>query len=47
MPKPVIASAVIPKEHIFFVTNERNEKEVVLDYRRLSRLMIEPYTVTA
>ena len=42
VPEPVIASALIPKEHIFFVTDERSEKEVVLNYRRLRRLMIEP-----
>jgi hypothetical protein len=41
VPEPVLASAIIPKEHIFFVTNDRSEKEVVLDTRRLRRLMIE------
>ena len=46
VPEPVIASAVIPKEHIFFVTNDRDEKEVVLNPRRLRRLTIEPYAAT-
>jgi hypothetical protein len=44
--EPVVASAIIPKENIFFVTNDRNEKEVVLNPRRLRHLMIEPYTAT-
>jgi hypothetical protein len=43
---PVIASAEIPKEHIFFVTDDRNEKEVVLNPRRLRKLVIEPDTTT-
>jgi hypothetical protein len=43
VPKPVIASAVIPKEHIFFVTDDRNEKEVVLKPRRLRGLKFEPF----
>ena len=46
MPEPVLASAIIPKEHIFFVTNDRSEKEVVLNPRRLRRLVSEPYTAT-
>jgi hypothetical protein len=44
--EPVVASAIIPKQYIFFVTNDRNEKEVVLNPRRLRRLMIEPYAST-
>jgi hypothetical protein len=44
---PVIASALIPKEHIFFVSNERNEQEVVLNPSRLRKLVIEPVTATA
>ena len=46
VPGPVVASAIIPKEHIFFVTNDRSEKEVVLNPRRLRRLVSEPYTAT-
>ena len=44
VPNPVLAAAVISKEHIFFVTDDRNEKEVILNPRRLRKLMIEPYT---
>jgi hypothetical protein len=44
--EPVVASAIVPKENIFFVTNDRNENEVVLNPRRLRRLMIEPYAST-
>ena len=43
VPEPVVASAVIPKEHIFFVTDERNEKEIVLDPRRLRKVIVEPF----
>jgi hypothetical protein len=46
VPEPVVASALIPKEYIFFVTSDRNEKEVVLNPRPLRRLMIEPYAST-
>jgi hypothetical protein len=42
VPDPVVASAIIPKEHIFFWTDERNEKEVVLEPRRLRKLAVEP-----
>jgi hypothetical protein len=47
VPEPVVASAIIPKEYIFFVTNDRNEKEFVLNPRRLRRLMIDSYTAEA
>jgi hypothetical protein len=43
----VVVSAIIPKEFIFFITNDRNEKEVVLNPRRLRRLMIDSYTAVA
>jgi hypothetical protein len=42
VPEPVVASALIPKEYIFFVTDVRSEKEVVLNPSRLRSLMIEP-----
>jgi hypothetical protein len=42
VPEPVVASALIPKEHIFFVTDERNEKEIVLNPRRLRQVIVEP-----
>ena len=42
VPEPVVASALIPKEHIFFVTDERQEKEVVLNPRQ-RRVIIEPF----
>src|SRR3954469_20892705 len=42
VPEPVVATAVIPKEHIFFVTNDRNENEIVLNPRRLRKLVVEP-----
>jgi hypothetical protein len=41
--EPVVASALIPKEHIFFVSDERQEKEVVLNPRRLREVIIEPF----
>jgi hypothetical protein len=40
---PVIATAEIPKEHIFFVNLDRNESETVLDPRRLRKLDVEQY----
>ena len=40
-PNPVIAHAFIPKEHVFYADNGRNEAEVVLDPRRLRKLTIE------
>jgi len=43
VPEPVVASALIPKEHIYFVTDERNEKEVVLNPRRLRQVIVEPF----
>ena len=42
LPEPVLATAVIPKEHIFFVTSDRNENEIVLNPRRLRKLVVEP-----
>jgi hypothetical protein len=47
VPEPVVASALIRKEHIFFVMNDRSEKEVVLNPRRLQRLVIKSYPVDA
>jgi hypothetical protein len=44
VPDPVVASAVIPKEYIFFATNDRSEQEVVLNPCRLRRVTIELYT---
>ena len=41
--EPVVASALIPKEHIFFVIDERQEKAIVLDPRRLRKVLIEPF----
>jgi hypothetical protein len=43
VPEPVVASALIPKEHIFFVTDEREEKEIVLNPRRLREILVEPF----
>ena len=43
VPEPVVASALIPKQHIYFVTDERNEKEVVLNPRRLRKVIVEPF----
>ena len=42
-PNPVVASAVVAKQHVFFVTNDRKEHEVVLNPRRLRKLRVEPY----
>jgi hypothetical protein len=43
LPDAAIASAIIPKPHIFFVTDDRKEKEVVLEPRRLRKLVVEPF----
>jgi hypothetical protein len=43
VPEPVVASAIISKEHIFFVTDERAEKEIVLNPRRLREILVEPF----
>ena len=40
-PNPVVAHAFIPKEHVFYADNGRNEAEVVLDPRRLRKLTVE------
>ena len=40
-PNPVIAHAFVPKAHVFYADNGRNEAEVVLDPRRLRKLTIE------
>jgi hypothetical protein len=44
VPDPVIISAVIRKEHVFFATNDRSEHEVIVNPRRLRQLMIESCT---
>jgi hypothetical protein len=38
---PTLASAYIPREHVFGVFISRKESEIVVDYRRLRRLKIE------
>ena len=40
---PVIATAEIEKSAVFFVTQSRNESEVVLDPYRVKRLRLEPF----
>ena len=40
---PVIATAEIDKSAVFFVTQSRNESEVVLDRYRVKRLRLEPF----
>jgi hypothetical protein len=39
---PTLVSACIPKEHVFAVFIDREEHEIVADYRRLRRVKIEP-----
>jgi hypothetical protein len=39
---PTLVTAEIPKQHIFAVFTERQEDEVVVDYRRLRRLKTMP-----
>lgn len=39
-PNPVIAHAFIPKAHVFYADNGRNEAEVLLDPRRLRKLTV-------
>jgi hypothetical protein len=43
VPEPVVASALILKEHIFLVTDDREEKEIILNPRRLSKLVVDPF----
>jgi len=43
VPSPVVATANVPKEAIYTVTTDRNEFEVVLNWRRLRNLKTEPY----
>jgi hypothetical protein len=43
VPDPVIASATIPKQHIIFVNDDRNEAEIVVDPRRLRKLTVSDY----
>ena len=40
---PVIAHAFVPKEHIFWASNDRDEQEIVLDPKRLRTLTIENF----
>ena len=40
---PVMGSAIILQQHIFFVDDDRSEREVVLDPRRLRQLVIKPF----
>jgi hypothetical protein len=39
--RPTVVSAEIPKQHVFSVNVEREESEVVVDYRRLRKIHIE------
>jgi hypothetical protein len=43
VPEPVVASAIIPKEHIFFVTDKWAQREIVLNPRRLRKILVEPF----
>jgi len=45
-PDPVIAHAFIPKQWVFYASNDRSEEEVVLDPRRLRKLTIEPFVIS-
>lgn len=47
VPNPVIASAIIPREHVFAVINNRSEKEVILDPKRLRQLKVEDFDISA
>jgi hypothetical protein len=40
-PRPTLAQAQIPKQHVFAVFVDRDEHEIVLDPRRLRRLSIQ------
>jgi hypothetical protein len=40
-PDPVIAHAFIPKEHVFYADNGRNEAEIVVEPRQLREVTIE------
>jgi hypothetical protein len=41
--EPTLCTAQIPKRHVFAVFLDRNEREIVLDPRRLRRLQVEPW----
>jgi hypothetical protein len=43
VPEPVVAFAIIPKEHILFVSIDRKEREVILRPWRLRKLIVNPY----
>lgn len=43
VPDTVVASAIVPKEAVFFVESCRQEEELVVDSRRLSQLKVRPY----
>jgi hypothetical protein len=43
VPDPTVAIAEIDKSAVFFASQDRKESEVVLDPRRLRRLILEPY----
>jgi hypothetical protein len=45
VPEPVIATATIPKEAVFFVSTDRKEHEIILDPRSLSGICVEPFQV--
>jgi hypothetical protein len=45
-PDPVVAHAFIPKQWVFYASNDRSEAEVVLDPRRLRKLTIEPFVIS-
>lgn len=40
VPNPVVATAVIPREAIFTVATDREEQEVVIDWRRLQQVKL-------
>ena len=42
-PSPTLVSAEIPKRHIFAVFVDRQESEIVVDWRRLRKLKAEPF----
>jgi hypothetical protein len=45
-PDPVVAHAFIPKQWVFYASNDRSKAEVVLDPRRLRKLTIEPFVIS-
>jgi hypothetical protein len=43
VPDPVVAEAVVEREAVFAVLNERKESELLIDPRRLRKLVVQKW----